>query len=190
MTALGTARGLLRRLARFPERLAHPLRRRAALRRLDRGGRPGRVLFVCHGNICRSPYAAGRHLLGARERGRRAVEVASAGFLGPDRRSPPVAREVAAERGVDLEAHRSRLVTAELVAWADLAVVMEPGQRRRLVRGLGARPEEVLVLGELDPEPRRRRRIRDPIGGGPELFARVYARIDRCVEALLTAIGP
>src|SRR5881394_1021509 len=49
---------LLQRVRRTPERVLHPLRRRKALARLRARSRPKSVLVVCHGNICRSPFAA------------------------------------------------------------------------------------------------------------------------------------
>ncbi len=141
------------------------------------------MLFVCHGNICRSPYAEA--VFRRRVRGRR--DATSAGLVGPDRPSPETAREVARERGVDLEDHRSRLVTRASLRQAGLVVVMDPNQALALRRrhGFGAS----LVLGDLDPGSVRRRPIRDPIFQPPELYREVYARIDRCVEGLVGAMG-
>lgn len=77
---------------------------------------------MCTANQCRSPLAAAllrRHLAG------RAVEVLSAGLgeAGHPATAPTVA--AAAGRGLDLRDHRSRTVTAELLAGADLLVTME-----------------------------------------------------------------
>ena len=106
----------------LPTRLLHTLRRRAALRRLAHRRLSGTVLFVCLGNICRSPYAAATFSqgLGVAWRGR--VRVDSAGFLGPGRSAPGHAVEVAADRGIDLSGHRSRLVSPEMWAGAELVV--------------------------------------------------------------------
>lgn len=178
------ARRAARWVRRLPDRLLHPRRRRRARERLSGGARSdGPVLFICHGNICRSPYA--EKVLAREARGRLAVT--SAGLMGPDRPSPETARQVAAERGVDLEAHRSRLVTTELLRSACLVVVMEPYQARALHDRHGFRRS--LVLGDLDPEPVERRPIRDPIFRPPELFREVYDRIDRCVDEMLDAMG-
>lgn len=142
--------------------------------------------MVCHGNICRSPYAEGalRRELSPMLRDRITVE--SAGFIGPGRESPSVAVRVAGERSVDLSGHRSRLVDVESVRAADLVFVMDTGQRSSLRRRFS--PARVLLLGDLDPEPADRRRILDPITRPPEVFRDVYARIDRCVRALATRI--
>lgn len=150
----------LRGLRHAPDRLLHPLRRRRARRAVRARRDAARVLFLCLGNICRSPYAAAvlRRELSGRP-GAPAVE--SAGLLAPGRRSPPEARRVAARRGVDLAAHRSRRIGAaraadpapraaegvtsaadpvELAA-ADLVLVMDARQRARARKLLAAAPE-------------------------------------------------
>jgi protein-tyrosine-phosphatase len=164
----------------LPDRLLHPWRRRSALRRLAQLPRQGTVLFVCHGNICRSPYAAevARKLLPA------TVAVESAGFIGLNRPSPPEAVAAAAERGIDLVPHRSQVIELEHVREVDLVVVMDSEQRHRLV---SSRPElgsRVFLLGDLDPEPITRRTVIDPVEKPVEAFRTCYDRIDRCVAVL------
>lgn len=175
-----SAAGWIRRL---PDRVLHPVRRRRARRRLREASPDGPVLFVCHGNICRSPYAEA--VFRRRARGR--MDAASVGLAGPDRPSPETALRVAGERGVDLEDHRSDLVTDASLREAGLVVVMDPNQSRALRRRHGFTAS--LVLGDFDPGPIRQRRIRDPIFQPPELFREVYARIDRCVDGMLDALG-
>lgn len=120
-----------------------------------------------------------------RLRGR--LEIRSAGFVRPGRSSPPEAVEAAGERGVDLERHRSAVLTAPLVQGADLVVVMDPGQAREIRRRYG--PGRTLALGDLDPGPVERRAIRDPVARPVEVFRDVYARIDRCLDELVRALG-
>ena len=87
--------------------------------------RPNRLLFVCTGNICRSPLA---HRIAA-ARGRATnidLEVQSASTLGlVDRPADGRMTRVATEIGLDLSPHRSQPLTAELVRWADQTWVME-----------------------------------------------------------------
>lgn len=181
----------LRRLARTvrhgPDRLLHPLRRRIWTRRLAARGLPSSVLFICHGNICRSPYAAGAFLRALPDSERDRVEVSSAGFIGPGRGSPPTALRVAERRGVDLTAHRSRLVSAKAVERTDLVVVMDTTQRRKILRRCRIDADRVLLLGDLDPEPIERRAIRDPVERGETVFEASYGRIDRCIGVMLGA---
>jgi protein-tyrosine phosphatase len=81
------------------------------------------VLFVCTGNQCRSPMAAA--LLDARldELGS-PVTIASAGFVSAGVPPPPEVLEVMGSLGLDLSQHRSRMVTADEVAAAELVVGM------------------------------------------------------------------
>lgn len=88
-------------------------------------GRPLRLLFVCSGNLCRSPMAAGiaRHL--GQERGID-LEVKSCGTIA---RAGMEASENAVvacqEKGVDISDHRAQPLSRELVEWADQILVME-----------------------------------------------------------------
>jgi protein-tyrosine-phosphatase len=166
------------------DRLLHGRRRRRAMARLAER-RPSCVLFVCHGNQCRSPYAAASLV---RQLGDPVVRVMSAGFVGPGRPVPREAESVARGRGLDLGEHRSQLLGSELLDAAELIVVMEEKQRRAIVRRFG-RSEDVVVLGDLDPKPIRTRSIADPQGREVRVFAVVYARIDRCVAALVRSLG-
>lgn len=147
------------------------------------------MLFVCAGNICRSPYAAAaldRELPpGLRDR----ILASSAGFFEPGRPSPDEAVEAARPRGVELSAHRSRALSADVVGEARLVLAMERWQARRVAR-LSGPDGAVVLLGDLDPLPVARRRIEDPFAGPPEVFERVFGRIDRCVVALLEALAP
>lgn len=140
-----------------------------------------RVLFVCSGNICRSPMAEGllRSYAEARQRG---VEVQSAGTLGI-RNAPadPYAVAVCAEIGVDLGAHRSQALTQELVSWADYILVMEYAHAAA-VRGMNPDlGEKVLLLGGFG----RAMEIADPIGGWKFQFRWSRDEIKVAVEMFL-----
>jgi protein-tyrosine-phosphatase len=75
-----------------------------------------KVLFVCAGNICRSPFAEGLARRLVAERGLD-VEFASAGEIALDGdRCPPDAVAVAKEYGVDLSSHRARRLTKDETA--------------------------------------------------------------------------
>jgi protein-tyrosine-phosphatase len=70
----------------------------------------------------------------------------------------------------------------------DLVVVMNTSQRRAVCRDFGARPERVLVLGDLDPSPITSREIRDPWRQEPGVLEESYARVERCVRELVRAL--
>lgn len=91
-----------------------------------------KVLFLCLGNICRSPLAEGafRHL--AASRGRDDIEIASAGTGGWHAGEPPDERSVriARENGVDISAQRARQLTADDYARFDWIVAMDADNLR------------------------------------------------------------
>ena len=177
---------LARRFRTAPERVLHPLRRKDALRALRRVGWPRTILVVCHGNICRSPFAAG---ILSRSLGPGGTLVDSAGFIGPGRPVPAEGHTIAARRGIDLSTHRSRFLTPDLVQAAELIVVMEPGQRREICGRFGRLPREVIVLGDLDPARIETREIYDPVDQPLAAFEESYARIERCARALVEAVS-
>lgn len=85
--------------------------------------RPRRILVVCLGNHCRSPFAAAalaRH-------GPPGTEVRSAGLADKHQGRPahPAMIEAAAALGYDLTAHRGTQVTVQLLEWADVVIAMD-----------------------------------------------------------------
>ncbi len=91
-----------------------------------------RVLFVCTGNICRSPTAAA--LLAARLAGRNdEVVVDSAGTLDLGEPSPPEVLTAAAERGMDLSSHLGRRFSSNDALEASLIVGMAREHVREVV---------------------------------------------------------
>ena len=169
---------LLMRVRRTPERLLHPFRRRKALEALRARPQPRTLLVLCHGNICRSPFAAA---LLARELTPLGVDVRSGGFIGFNRPPPAEAVDAAKRHAVNLSDHRSRPVTADGVRTADLIVVMDTSQRRQICERFGRRPRDIVVLGDFDPAPVEARTIRDPVDQRRDVFDEVYERIARWV---------
>jgi protein-tyrosine phosphatase len=180
---------LLRRLRHAPDRLMHRHRHAAALARVRAERLPTSILFVCEGNIFRSPFAAAALESLLPDEVRVAVRIASAGFLGPGRMAPPPALRAATRRGVDLTAHRSALVTHASVYGARLIVVMEPRQKWRLRMRFGVRGERVLVMGDLDPLAIATRAVVDPWEADELVLESAYARVGRCARAMADALA-
>lgn len=177
--------GALRRLPALP-RLAAARRRRALLARLrPESGRQRRLLVLCFGNICRSPFATAllaRKLAAVRPD----ITVVQAGFLAREGRpSPSTAVEQAAALGVDLSAHASRYASDAEVAAADAILVFDGSNLGEFARrGLGS-DQPVALLGDFADPPQE---IEDPYGAPPEVYRDVYGRIAAAADALVAAL--
>lgn len=152
------------------------------------------MLFVCLGNICRSPFAeliAARRLEQARDT---RIRCASAGIRTTQAARPPDdAREVARTFGVSLDAHRPQTLTRKLVDEYDLIVVMELQQLEILREAYPDAADRIVLLPLFDSDaatPYERVNIQDPFARPREAFVACYQRIDRSVDALLLAVCP
>ncbi|MGC8837089.1 MAG: low molecular weight protein arginine phosphatase [Anaerolineae bacterium] len=115
---------------------------------------PPRILFVCTGNLCRSPMASGLFRKRLEEEGLAdAYEVRSAGVSAVEG-SPASFNALRAmeEYGVDLGSHQAHLLTAEDVRSADVVVVMEEYHRKAIVGKLPEEAHKVHLLSELAGE--------------------------------------
>ena len=152
---------------------------------------PLTVLFVCLGNICRSPAAEGVFRRLVREAGLEGrIVVASAGThdfnvgLGAD----SGVRRAAARRGVDLRAHRARQVSREDCLRADYVVAMDAGNLRALqALWPPAAQSRLYLLMDFAVQPRVRE-IPDPYGGSEEDFERVLDLVEHGARGLLSYI--
>jgi protein-tyrosine phosphatase len=153
----------------------------------DPGGRIG-VLFVCLGNICRSPLAEGVFRAELARRGLAdRFEVDSCGTSGWHVGEPPDPRstEVAARHGVDISRQRSRRLADDDFARFDWLVAMDRSNARDM---LARRPPEaagrvVEFMEYVDPRPVPD--VPDPYYGGPGGFDRVYELLARGMGPLL-----
>lgn len=157
------------------------------------------VLFLCHGNICRSPFAAAYFNRQLQERGLAGPPARSAGFVRPvDPRTPALLRGLAPAWGVDLGEHRAQPVGRELLAQAGAIFVMDAENYDELLAfAATAGPafaaavrSRVHPLGALLPATRSRLdpaacQISDPYGASPAVSHAVYKRLAAAVDALL-----
>lgn len=171
----------------------------AALRQAP-GGAPLQVLVLCHGNICRSPYAA-RYLNQRQDPARWPLKAESAGLSARDGRRTPLRFRVlaralekdgAAPAAVDLATHRARAVTEQDLRQADLVLVMDGANQRALLRRFPAVRDKTFALGAFGPgvAPGARPAIPDPFLADPAEARRSYQALCAALEGLLQALPP
>jgi protein-tyrosine-phosphatase len=149
--------------------------------------RVARVLVLCKGNICRSPFAAELLRKRAADRGLR-LEVRSAGLdttAGHD--AYPLAITTSRTYGIELEQHRTLPLTTEMVRWADLVLVMEATQLLQLRGVASSASAKTFLLGHFASSATMD--IRDPYAGTAEDFERCYAAIEDACEGLLGSLA-
>jgi protein-tyrosine phosphatase len=155
-----------------------------------------RVLFVCMGNICRSPTAHGVFERILRERAPDLeVEVDSAGTHDYHVGSPPDPRSIAAaaRRGLDLRRLRARLVESEDFERFDLIVAMDRLNRAVLLERSPARYRNRVRLlmefaGPGTDEDDDYLDVPDPYYGGELGFERVLDLVEEAAAGLLDEI--
>ncbi|CAK0767240.1 Low molecular weight protein-tyrosine-phosphatase [uncultured Gammaproteobacteria bacterium] len=147
-----------------------------------------RVLFVCTGNICRSPTAEGvfRHQVAQAGLERR-IEADSVGTRAYHIGQPPDPRTVAAAlvRGYDLAGLRGRQIVAADFDRFDLVLALDVDHRDELRQiAPPQRRERVRLLLDFAPETGHRS-VPDPYYGGPEGFDLVLDLVEAASRGLL-----
>ena len=137
------------------------------------------ILVICKGNICRSPFLAEvmKNRLGD---GR---EIQSAGYYQAQNRQTPIAGiEAGSQLGVDLSAHRSRVLNPEMVQWADAILFFDRENRGHLQRAYRESSSKFIPFGMIcngnTPY------VSDPYGNREEGFAACYRQILSGVQKL------
>jgi protein-tyrosine phosphatase len=142
------------------------------------------VLFVCTGNICRSPMAEGVFRSMARRAGLdSAFTVDSAGTYDGHAGEPPsrLALQAAARRGYDISGLRARPVMAADIARFDHVLAMDrrhlAALRRLAPRGLTERPQMFTTVD-----------VADPYGGTEQDYERALDLIEAGCKGLLETL--
>src|SRR5580692_6564477 len=146
------------------------------------------ILFVCTGNVCRSPMAEGifRHVM----KGRRDINVMSAGIGAMDGQPPsPYAVQAVRELGIDISRQRSRQLTGELVQKADYIFGMTHSHVDTVFLLYPQAAEKTFLLREFDDTlDIFEKDISDPIGGSYEVYLNCRDQIEQGIASLLRFI--
>ena len=151
-----------------------------------------KIMFVCTGNICRSPLA---HAVFAHKAAERGVadqyQLESSGLtayhVGDN--ADPRMRRTAAQRGVNLDHMARRFMPRDLEHY-DLVLAMDQGHfsdMRRMAADDNERAK-IRMFREFDPEARDGAEVPDPYYGGARGFDDVYDIVERTTETLLDAL--
>jgi len=143
-------------------------------------------LFVCFGNIMRSPMCAALMNRELTHLDHPKFTVLSAGLNAiPGRTAHPWAITAAKEFGISLEQHRARLLTAEMVNQADVIFAMDyHNQVQLLSRWVGA-GKKVFLLSAYASVDYRPVEILDPYYTDLEGTRRCYSILDICIQNLV-----
>jgi protein-tyrosine phosphatase len=142
-------------------------------------------LFVCFGNIMRSPMAEALLRKSVAEANLPGIRIASAGLHATPGKEPhPWALTAAAELGVALTSHHAQLLTSELVLQADAVFAMDFQNKAELLARYPESASKILMLSAYAEEPARYREILDPNWGDVETVRRCYGVLQICIRNL------
>ncbi|MGI8459714.1 MAG: low molecular weight protein-tyrosine-phosphatase [Propionibacteriaceae bacterium] len=151
------------------------------------------VVFVCWGNICRSPIAeqVARSRLADAGLLRR-VRVDSAATSTEELGEPldPRAAAVLEKHGYDPGDHRAHQITAAELVATDLVIAMEPlhVDRLRRIAGPGATLDQVRLLTDFDPDAPPGSGVPDPWYGPDAAFEDTLAAVEAAMPGILAAV--
>ena len=151
---------------------------------------PVRVVFVCWGNICRSPMAARVAEKLAAERGLTGVEFTSAATSREELGAPMDERatRVLRRHGYRTGEHEAHQITRDEIEEADLVLAMEDIHLRKML-AIDPGALNLRLLTDFDPDARPGSGIDDPWYGSADGFERTLASIESAIPGLLDAIG-
>ena len=143
------------------------------------------ILFVCTGNVCRSPMAEG--ILRQALQGRSDYRVISAGLGAMEGQPPsPYAVQAVRELGIDISNQRSRMLAPELVEQADYIFGMTHSHIDTVILLYPHAAEKTFLLREFDETlDLFEKDISDPIGGSYDIYLNCRDQIEQGIASLL-----
>ena len=154
---------------------------------------PYKIIFVCLGNICRSPTAEGvfQHLVIQAGLGSYfEIDSAGTGAYHVGEPANSVSRATAEERGVKLLSRARKLEVMDL-EYYDLVVAMDYSNHENILHLTKNEDlhEKVVMMRDFDPDPDDGQ-VPDPYFGGKDGFNQVYDIIERSCRKLIDELQP
>lgn len=147
------------------------------------------IVFVCTGNMCRSPMAEGLLRAGLPAEWEGEVTVSSAGTHAWDGQpAASLSVTAAGEMGIDISGHRARLVTPDIINKASLVVALADDHLVNMKSAVPGASEWMILLGGLDAG-REDKDVHDPIGGSLEDYRAARDDIAHLIGFLLDYIA-
>ena len=157
--------------------------RSGSKRKVHAGARS--FVFVCHGNIMRSPMAEAMLKRALFELNLEGMQVLSAGLHAtPGREAHPWAQIASEEIGIPLTQHRAQRLTPEMVEQADVIFAMDFLNKAELLALYPTAKNKIFMISAYADGPLRYREIPDPYTGNLQITRECYAVLQTCVQRL------
>jgi len=144
------------------------------------------ILFVCAGNICRSPLAQGYLRKRIKEEHIPGVRVESAGILGIEGKpASEGAAMIARSNDFHIEDHVSQSLTPDLIERSKLVIVMEDYQKDYVLQTYPESKNKIFLLQEFSRLAPSTLPVIDPYGRDPETYRLSFEQIREGVEGLI-----
>jgi len=148
------------------------------------------IVFVCFGNIMRSPMAEAMLRDSAKSTGFTGLQISSAGLHAvPGKAAHPWAVAAAEELGLSLDRHRAQLITTEVVENADAIFTMDFQNKAEMITRFPTAKNKILMLSSYAEGQERYREIIDPYFGDLDATRRCFKVIRACVFNLTSALS-
>jgi len=147
-----------------------------------------KIVFVCTGNICRSPMAAGLLRAKLPEHLKSKVIIESAGTMGiEDSMASEEAIEVMQQKGIDITDHRSQGISEEVVNGADVIFALAENHRHYLESLFPKARDNVFLLKTFDRDHKKVNSVSvsDPIGGSVQIYEECRDTIESEIDRIL-----